>query len=205
MRVFEPDLSLCIGSILELNLVTNLDKATNLSKTQTFGVFPIYSSCRVLWKCFHFNAVPIAHSIDTKHFKYCRTRWTCIIQKPYKWELLRARLFLKSTCRHNIGGMVRNRQALCGAVMHYQRQRGRRVRIQGYKGVRWSKRLASHTLQQAREPLAPVFWQNRSCTINGSSSSIPGFLPAYTYTGGLQSTGRSCAGIYTTRKSLYPF
>lgn len=51
-------------------------------------------------------------------------------------EILRVRLFLKSTCRHNIGGMVRNRQALCGAVMHYQRQRGRRVRIQGHKGVR---------------------------------------------------------------------
>lgn len=73
---------------------------------------------------------------------------SCITQKLQ----MRARVFSKSTCRHNIGGMVGDLQALCSAVVHYQRQRGRRVRIQGHKGVWGSKCLAAHTLQEAREP-----------------------------------------------------
>lgn len=68
---------------------------------------------------------------------------------------MRARVFSKSTCRHNIGGVVGDLQALCSAVMHYQRQGGRRVRIQGHKGVWGSKCLAAHTLLEAGEPPAP--------------------------------------------------
>lgn len=50
-----------------------------------------------------------------------------------------------STCRHHIGGVVGDREALGSAVMHYQRQSCRRLGIQRYKGISRSKRLATHS------------------------------------------------------------
>ena len=50
-----------------------------------------------------------------------------------------------STCRHHVGGMVGDWEALSGTVMHYQRQSCRSIRIQGYKGIGRSERLATHS------------------------------------------------------------
>lgn len=50
-----------------------------------------------------------------------------------------------STCGHHVGGVVGDRQALRSTGMHYQRQSCRRLRIQRYKGISRSKRLATHS------------------------------------------------------------
>lgn len=50
-----------------------------------------------------------------------------------------------STCGHHVGGVVGDRQTLRSTGMHYQRQSCRRLRIQRYKGISRSKRLATHS------------------------------------------------------------